>query len=163
MQINVITTDGIPRNQELKGLAQLNLITGIDGRTSDFKVPSLINQDFNLLVLGTKLSKSQAAAVLSHRIAQTTFDGEWCCVLEDDAVILDVPKFYESLNDIKKLRIKNPAIILLYTGFGGVLGKTLRVGKNFSVAHVFSPPTGAVAYAMNDSAKDSITVGITGR
>lgn len=157
MKINVITVNGVPRNMDLVKLDCVDLITGIDGRVSGFQIPATINQDSNQIILGTRLSNSQAAAVLSHRLAQTTFDENWCCVLEDDAVILDLQKFYESLNQIETLKTKKPTIILLYVGFGGVVSKTLRIGKNFSLANVLSPPTGAVAYALNAPARDLIS------
>lgn len=157
MQIKVITINGVPRNKKLKELTGVDLITGIDGRVSGFQIPATIAQDSNQIIFGTRLSNSQAAAVLSHRLAQTSFSENWCCVLEDDAIILDLQKFYESLGEIEKLRTKRPIIVLLYVGFGGVAGRTLRIGKNFSLAHVLSPPTGAVAYALNASAKDLIS------
>ena len=157
MKINVITVSGVPRNNELIKLDLVHLISGIDGRVSGFQIPSTINQDSNQIILGTRLSNSQAAAVLSHRLAQISFDENWCCVLEDDAVILDLQKFYEGLNEIEKLRTKKPTIVLLYAGFGGVVGKTLRIGKNFSLADVLSLPTGAVAYALNAQARNLIS------
>lgn len=160
----IITVAGFLRNQKLAELADSQNILGVDGRQADFEVPDKVNQNNNKIVLGCQLSRTQAAAVMSHNLAQTRLDDDWVCILEDDAIILDIEMFEQGLKDIKNLKYKKPTIFLLYTGFGGATSRSLKIGRHFSASKVKSLPTGAVGYALNSSARDVIksTKTITG-
>jgi hypothetical protein len=148
----IITIGGLLRNEKLAELAESQKIFGADGRQASFAVPDKINQVNNKTVLGIELSRTQAAAVLSHNMAQTSLSEEWVCILEDDAIILDPEMFEEGLKDIQRLNLKEPTIFLLYCGFGAVVSKSVKIGRHFSAGKVKSLPTGAVGYAINSSA-----------
>lgn len=152
----IITVGGLLRNEKLAELPESQKIFGVDGRQANFSIPDEIDQINNEIVLGIKLSRTQAAAVLSHNMAQTALSEEWVCILEDDAIILDPEMFEEGLNDIQRLNLKKPTIFLLYCGFGVVASKSLKIGRHFSASKIKSLPTGAVGYAMNLSARDAI-------
>ena len=152
----IITVGGYLRNEKLADLTESQKLLGVDGRRVDFEVPAAINQSNNRIILGTDLSRTQAAAVLSHYLAQTKLDDEWVCILEDDAIILDPAMFEEGLRDIQNINLKKPAIFLLYSGFGAVTSRSHAIGRHFSASKVKSLPTGAVGYALNSSARNVI-------
>ena len=152
----IITVGGLLRNEKLAELPESQKIFGVDGRQTSFSIPNKINQINNKIVLGIELSRTQAAAVLSHNMAQTKLSEEWVCILEDDAIILDPEMFEEGLKDIQRLNLKKPSIFLLYCGFGAVTSNSAKIGRHFSACKVKSLPTGAVGYAMNSSARDAI-------
>jgi hypothetical protein len=153
----IITVGGLLRNEKLAELPDSQNIIGVDGRQDIFEVPDRINQGNNKIILGSELSRTQAAAVLSHNMAQTSLSEEWVCILEDDAIILDPEMFEEGLNDIQRLILKKPTIFLLYCGFGAVVSKSVKIGRHFSACKVKSLPTGAVGYALNSSARKVIS------
>jgi len=152
----VITVGGSLRNERLAELTDLQIVFGIDGRRVDFQIPEKINQTNNRIILGTELSRTQAAAVLSHNLAQTALTHEWVCILEDDAIILDPEMFEEGLTDIEALKLEKPTIFLLYSGFGSVTSMSYKIGRHFSASKIRSVPTGAVGYAINLSARNLI-------
>jgi len=153
----IITVGGLLRNEKLAELPDAQKLFGVDGRLSSFDIPDRINQANNKVVLGIELSRTQAAAVLSHNMAQTALSEEWVCILEDDAIILDPEMFEEGLQDIEKLFLKNPTIFLLYCGFGAAVSNSVKIGRHFSACKVKSLPTGAVGYALNSSARKVIS------
>ncbi len=157
MKILIVTPDGVLRNSALReALPGAEVFSGYDGRSSNLQDHPKINQDSNEVVISRRLSSTQAGAVLSHNKAQSISEGNWTCILEDDAVVLDSSVFYEGIAQIKRLKYKEPTIILLYSGYGGVYGKFRLIGKSFSLGKVLSLPTGAVGYVINNACKNMV-------
>lgn len=158
LSIYVITPDGNLRNNHLREVfPNAHVVCGYDGRESSFHLDSRINQARNEIVIGRKLSSTQAAAVLSHNKAQQIISSEWSCILEDDALILDLESFEEISREIVGLSFKEPVIFLLYSGFGGIYKKFRAINANFSIAQIKSLPTGAVGYFLNKACQELIS------
>jgi GR25 family glycosyltransferase involved in LPS biosynthesis len=152
LEIRVISPDGILRNSKLKtDILNLKIVHGYDGRVSNFENDHRIGQFSNEIVIGRRLSSTQAAAVLSHNKAQRGFNDDWACILEDDALILDIDAFTDALALISKMHFRNPTIVLLYSGYGGTYRKFRSISPTFSLSRVVALPTGAVGYVVNRS------------
>jgi hypothetical protein len=152
MKILIVTPNGVLRNAQLReALPHAVIFTGYDGRHTNLQEHPKIDQDSNEIVIGRRLSSTQAGAVLSHNKAQSSAEGAWTCILEDDALVLDPVALNNALRRIENLQFDRPTIILLYSGYGGVYGKFRSVGDKFTLARVLSLPTGAVGYVINNS------------
>ena len=157
MNIYIITPNGLLRNKLLnESFPNGIVISGFDGRKESFDDHFRIDQISNSLVIGRKLSSTQSAAVLSHNKAQTESTGDWFCILEDDALVLDLEAFRDALKLISGLNFRKPTVILLYAGYGGSYKKFKALDRNFSLSKISSLPTGAVGYIMNSKCRDLI-------
>jgi len=157
LNIYIITPNGILRNQLLnESFPNGIVISGFDGRKESFDEHFRIDQLSNSLVIGRKLSSTQSAAVLSHNKAQTESTGDWFCILEDDALVLDLQAFHDALRLISDLDFRKPTVVLLYAGYGGNYKKFRSLDRNFSLSRISSLPTGAVGYIMNSNCRNLI-------
>lgn len=158
MDILVITPDGELRNSNLRStVPSAKIIKGFDGRLAPLHYHNRICQDGNQVVIGRRLSSTQAGAVLSHYDAQARENHRWVCILEDDAIVLDGGAFYDALRLIDNLSSTKPTIVLLYAGYGGVYSRFQSLNSRFSIAKVRALPTGAVGYVINSSAQKIVS------
>lgn len=158
MDIFIITPDGELRNSNLqRAVPSAEIIKGFDGRLEPLQLDTRICQDGNQVVIGRKLSSTQAGAVLSHNYAQMLENTRWVCILEDDAIVLDGGAFHDALRLIDNLLFTKPTIVLLYAGYGGVYSRFQSLSSSFSLAKVRALPTGAVGYVINASGQKLIS------
>ena len=158
MPIIIVTSNGRTRNLDLLKLNhQVTVFKGHDGSAHNYHIDPIIDQESNYKVLGRKLTRRQAAAVVSHYEAQKSVFSEWACFLEDDAIIsLDVFHLKELLFRFNQKQYRKPVVVLLYSGFGGIYSRFTYLDRYFLLGKVKVIPTGAVGYLMNRNCMDIV-------
>jgi hypothetical protein len=164
INISVITPDGVLRNprlaNQLKSVVnETNLdedfvFCGADGRNGIFQGFEQINQAANTLILGRELVATEAACLISHKLAYAHSHSDWLVILEDDVQIGSISAFKEllgSLNDLSEF--SKPTILLLFAGKNGVISrrKSLQIG-NIGFRKILKLPTSTCAYIVNKKA-----------
>lgn len=163
--ISVITPDGSLRNSHLE--SQLELVSkkvytndfifrGVDGRAGSFKEFEFINQRANSIILGRELLATEAACLVSHKLAYASSSSDWLVVLEDDAQICSVPAFETLLVSLAGLKeFSRPTILLLFVGKNGVFSRrsSFEIAK-INFYKVFKIPTTTCAYVINKEAME---------
>jgi hypothetical protein len=157
VEIIVITADGLPRNNNLVSLfPEATVFKGHDGRDVDYVVSKQVDQFANSVLYGKPFTAPQAAAVMSHHLAQVQGKKEWTCLLEDDAMVTNLSHFFYALHALTEIKTVKPLLFLLYTGHRGAFGAPIRLNDLFSILPVTSLPEGGVGYLINSALRERI-------